>query len=68
MARSSYVYVVIPKGHMTPEAAFTVKHECNSWLNKRRSGAALPPCLVYRLGDNRNNSASTYVWDNPDQI
>jgi hypothetical protein len=48
MARASNVYVVIPKGCMTPLAGFTVKHELYSWLD----GQAVKH-KVYRIRDNR---------------
>jgi hypothetical protein len=32
MARSSYIYLVV--GGIVPIAAFTVKHECLSWLER----------------------------------
>jgi hypothetical protein len=35
MARSSNVYVVVPKDCMTPIAGFTVKHELMDFLSTR---------------------------------
>lgn len=33
MARSTNIYVVTPNGCMTPIAAFTVKHELQTWAD-----------------------------------
>lgn len=35
MARSNYVYVVVPVGAITPIAGFTVKHELLSFLERQ---------------------------------
>lgn len=38
MARSSYIYVVMPVGSSKPAAAFTVKHELIAWLSREPRG------------------------------
>lgn len=50
MSRSQYIYVVQEKDCITPIAAFTVKHELESWLGKTgRYGD--PGVLVWRIRD-----------------
>lgn len=49
MARSSYVYVAVSQGRMTPSAGFTVKRELRRWLDTQAVRFR-----VYRLADNRD--------------
>lgn len=47
MSRDPYIWVVMPKGMMTPEAAFSRKYECSQYLAFRSD--ALPPAIIYRF-------------------
>ena len=57
MARSKYIYIVLNGAYI--EAAFTVKHELESWLNKDnrlnseefRSCCGYFECLMVGLGN-----------------
>ncbi|TYO65498.1 hypothetical protein FXV83_16310 [Bradyrhizobium hipponense] len=57
MARSSYVYVVMTNG--SPEAAFTVKHELATYLNKR--DPMKPPYTIWRLRDGGKEPELTQI-------
>lgn len=69
MARSTYVYIVMARGQMTPEAAFTVKHELKTYLSNR-DPVIRPPFLVYRLRDLGHGRApqDTYVYTSAEDI
>lgn len=49
MARSTYIYTVVSAGTGSPEAAFTVKHELVTYLEKR--DPLRPPYRIYRMHD-----------------
>lgn len=54
MARSSYIYTVIPFAGHAPAAAFTVKHELVTWIKRyfpAKPGKFERPIRVYRLPD-----------------
>lgn len=55
MARSTYVYVVVVLD--TPIAAFTVKHELLSWLNRH----PLKDARVWRVHDNTHGEPITDI-------
>lgn len=50
MARAHSIWVVTSEGGRLPIAAFTVKHELQSWLDKR-DPFSLPVAFVFRLHD-----------------
>lgn len=58
MARSTYIYLVRSGGLLDneiPVAAFTVKHELKSWL-ERKTPEVRAPMHVYRIRDGREEA------------
>lgn len=53
MARATGIWVVVSGGNLgCPIAAFTVKHELQTWLDKHlEDPLCLPVSYVYRLSD-----------------
>lgn len=56
MARSTYVYVVMDKAGMLPEATFTVKYEMKRWL--KQAGCEPADTEVYRFPDGGDGTIS----------
>lgn len=59
MARSQYVYVVQAKGCITPLAAFTVKHEMETWLSRYNG----PADLIYWRVRNADQTVTRLDFD-----
>jgi hypothetical protein len=53
MARASSIYVVLPYSNLEPVAAFTVKHECVTWLSRQ---VDVDEFQVLTLGDGLYNT------------
>lgn len=58
MARADNVYVVIPKGGMTPIAGFTVKWELQMWLDHQAVKHK-----VYRIADGQREKTVTDITE-----
>jgi hypothetical protein len=66
MARSNNIYVVLLSSR--PVAAFTVKHECRTWLHNKWDGRCPTNVEVLRLRDGqygRPTPVTLHLFDFP---
>jgi hypothetical protein len=61
LARSKYIYIAIDANER-PLAAFTVKHECKTWLLKRRSFVEFPVTMILRMSDGALDFGGAYIF------
>lgn len=59
MARATNIYLVTDL-YEKPVAAFTVKHECATWLSRRKARVGIQYLQVCRIKDGGNSPEAAY--------